>query len=479
MLKLLAVSLSMLFLVGCATTKYNDNQIKEAFKQHVIAIDKVGDLVDSKEISVKSYTTEDQYIDEILNKSKGKIIIYIHGGLNGPGSTNVRLKELSGLMLQDGYYPIFISWRSGPFTTYWDHLVNQRQGENWPIAGALTSPLILASDLGRGLTRLPISWWYQINSYSKGISFDPCSKQNPSERNATTLSCNYISGIPGKDKFGEITKLTPNYDGRTSAERIWDGFIGGAKLFPGLAVVPIADSLATGAWDVMKQRTEVMFTKVKPWKAEGYTSVDSYTKNREGALTKFLTKLSKVENKEIILIGHSMGTIVANKILLQQPDLHFSRIIYMAAACSIKDFQAAVIPYLQNPKHKKTDQNEGTEFYNYTLHPVAENLESYRIVGAGSLLTLIDNVFENQVFENHKTLGKWVNVMNGINFFNVDGIQKQIYLRTMKLDEKFFPIRHGDFDEPKYSGCTMDDGKTYHKCADRPGFWTKDFGKVM
>ena len=69
----------------------------------------------------------------------------------------------------------------------------------------------------------------------------------------------------------------------------------------------------------------------------------------------------------------------------------------MAAACSIKDFQAAVIPYL----HDHAD----TKFFNYTLHPVAENLEShgYGFGGTGSLLNQIDNFYENPVFENQRT----------------------------------------------------------------------------
>ncbi len=248
---------------------------------------------------------------------------------------------------------------------------------------------------------------------------------------------------------------------RSTPKKIFDSIWGFAKLIPGLAVIPFADSFATGAWDVMKQRTEVMFTKAKPWNADGYQSINGYTDIREAGLTKFLKTLEESQNehhKEIILVGHSMGTIIANKILAEHPNIKFSKIIYMGAACSIKDFQVSVIPYLK--------VHADTQFFNYMLHPVAENLEAYWIVGAGSLLTLIDNIFENQVFENHKTLGKWVNVMNGINFFNVGDstLKSRIHLRTMKLD-KNYPTKHGSFDDSEYSE------------NPNKGFWTENFGK--
>ena len=451
-----------LFLNGCASTAPDT--------KHIIAINKHGNPADPNDYqTVLSEEEYQKHLNAVLTTDKNKIIIYIHGGLNTPQSTNTRISQLFKLIDADGYHPIFISWRSGFVTTYLDHLFTQRQGEDWPIAGKFTFPFILMADLGRGFARTPINWWYQTNNYLKGITFDPCefSKLKPNEINAVNINCNYIR--PKMHKFGEITRLTEAYDNRSWLEKSWANVAGGVKLIPGLLAVPFADSLATGAWDVMKQRTEVMFTKAKPWGAKGYKYIDGYTNLREGALTKFLKRLEvEAKNKEIILIGHSMGSIIANKILVQHPNLHFSRIVYMAAACSIRDFQNSVIPYLQNPKHQTT------KFYNYTLHPVAENLESYDFkigsyagvlgVGAGSLLNLIDNFFENPVFENNRTLGKWVNVMNGINFFNIDNIQPRIFLRTMKLDS-FHPITHGGFDDPEFSK------------PPRRGFWTEEFGK--
>ena len=443
--KFLKLIFCTLLFSGCAITSPPKN--------HVIAIDKRGFPVNPENQTVFNAVDYQQHISDVLTTSKDKIIVYIHGGLNTPNSTNKRVRKLSESMLNQGYHPIFINWRSGFFTTYGDHLFNQRQGEYWPTAGLLTFPFIFASDIARGVSRLPMNWWHQIGSYLKGVSFDACNTSSPNEKNAVELNCNYIS----THQFGEITKITDQYDTRSVVKKVGDSTLGGVELLSGLVTAPLFDAAGTGSWDVMKQRTEIMFSKAKPYDATGYNDINSYTDAREGALSTFLKSLEGVTNKEIILIGHSMGAIVANKILIQHPDIKYSRIIYMAAACSIKDFRTSVIPYLNN--------NKNTKFYNYTLHPVAENLEShgYGFGGTGSLLNQIDSFYENPVFENQRTLGKWVNVMNGINFLNVDNVQSQIFLRTMKLD-KAYPTTHGAFDDPEF-------------LVPNKEFWTEHFGK--
>jgi pimeloyl-ACP methyl ester carboxylesterase len=45
------------------------------------------------------------------------------------------------------------------------------------------------------------------------------------------------------------------------------------------------------------------------------------------------------------VIGHSMGAIVANEALRNFPDLRIRNLVYMAAACSIRDFLAVGSPW--------------------------------------------------------------------------------------------------------------------------------------
>ena len=66
-----------------------------------------------------------------------------------------------------------------------------------------------------------------------------------------------------------------------------------------------------------------------------------------------------MRGEEIILIGHSMGTIIANNILARFQELDFRTIVYMAAACTIKDVELVIPPYMQ--------KNPDTTFYSLKL----------------------------------------------------------------------------------------------------------------
>ena len=49
-------------------------------------------------------------------------------------------------------------------------------------------------------------------------------------------------------------------------------------------------------------------------------------------------------------VGHSMGTMVLNELFRVAPDIRAERITYMAAACSIRDFQESLVPYLRRSR---------------------------------------------------------------------------------------------------------------------------------
>ena len=112
-------------------------------------------------------------------------------------------------------------------------------------------------------------------------------------------------------------------------------------------------------------------------------------------------------------------------------------------------------------------ENKNTYFYTYTLHPVNENIENFKIVGGfGSLLTQIDNIYESIPSEDRRTLGRWSNIMNGINYIGSDDpdVKRRLCFRTMPRG-KNYPSEHGDFDEVSFT-----------KTAGR--FWTGELGTV-
>ena len=107
--------------------------------------------------------------------------------------------------------------------------------------------------------------------------------------------------------------------------------------------------------------------------------------------------------QEVTVVGHSMGTIILNRVL-RDTTAKFANIVYMGAACSIDDFTTSVLPYMQRyPK---------AQFYNLSIHPVAEvgEIDMADMPPRGSLLVWLDNFLAHPVTEQERTLGRWENL---------------------------------------------------------------------
>lgn len=412
---------------------------------NIIEINKMGD---AKRPGPGEDMDYEAHIKNVLDThGKTKIAIYIHGGLNTTNDSECRAEKLAENFSAKGYHPIFVHWRSGLGTTYWEHLWNHRQGEYWMIWGPITSPLVLVTDLGTSIFRTPMIWWYQLVSLVRGMGWELPQYANALSVSDKLVVENTIDYDPGVDLRGNGLKNV-------------QGVMGVREFANSMITAPIFDAVGTNAWDVMNRRTDVMFAKpVTNDFLDTYSTISEFNARKTGSLRQFFETLAeahktKLKDVEIILIGHSMGTIIASEVLARRPEINFSKIIYMAAACSIKDYELSVQPYLK--KHPNT------QFYNYMLHPKAENYETHLLGfgGTGSLLVQIDNFYANPVSERERTLGKWENVMNGFNYFSED-IYPQLHFRTMDYETDYKkvifyhsgekakePVKHGDFGDP-------------------------------
>lgn len=412
----------------------------------------------------KNLTREEYqgHLDSVLriDDARGdtvKLAIFIHGGLNTLNSSEKRAEGLLKDFREDGYQPIFIHWRSGFFTTYREHLFNHRQGEHWNFWGPVGFPFVLVADMGRSVFRLPLFISYQTSSYLKAVDADKLLTpltggifRFPGEKNAETISHHLL--------HDSLVDYAVGYDHRSGWRKGFQTLTSGVCLGLSLVTSPLFDGMGTPAWEVMKRRTELLMYTSYP--IHDFASVDDYERQKEGALSLFMERLTqtidslKAAGKTVhpILIGHSMGAIVSNHILSGWPEINFDKVIFMGAACTIKDFQQSVLPYLRD--HPRT------QFYNYTLHPKAEALEShgFGFGGSGSLLIQIDNLYERPISENTRVLGKWQNLMNGIEFLKEDSTARQIHLVTLPFDNAY-PTRHGDFNKrmPKWNRYWRDD----------------------
>ena len=448
-----------------------------------------------------------------------QILIFIHGGMNLPSGAVQRSARLTREIVHKDteFYPIFIDWNSGPVSCWAEHLLFVRQGERHTVLGPLTSPIYLASDIARGVSRAPVVW--SSLSHSSVQQPGPTFKRS-AERKRTVAAQEVLKDNARSSGHGPtVTNMTLDEGDVRNALQRQAGNTHSLFFAPKAATATLIDIIGTGAWDIMLRRANELFEsptrrsdlekhdraavdriaavvdnnehntaagrdtihrlagdlKKDPEPPKKHRGADYLNQARPGAVEQFLIELEKglgphpEERYSITLVGHSMGAIVSNRILINHPKLPFDRVVYMAAACSIKECQAAVGPYLR--------QNKRAHFFNLSLHPYAEVAEAnpsidtskpsakdYALASAGwlvprgSLLVWLDSFFTKPVTLEDRRLGKWNSAIVNAGMFPGE-VRDRVHL-------KMFPI--GDFDQPGKHGAFASERLTTR-------FWKKEF----
>jgi pimeloyl-ACP methyl ester carboxylesterase len=202
------------------------------------------------------------------------------------------------------------------------------------------------------------------------------------------------------------------------------------------------------AWGNMLRRTQVLFSSSDKLK-NNYNNclkIPNAKRARLGGVSALMDQLTAIPNIKFTLIGHSMGAIVISELLRRYPNIDCDNIVYMGAACPVKDLQDTVLPYLEN--HPKTD------FWNLTLHPFGDRQEDtyLSILPKGSLLDWIDDFASDPHTRRNHTLGKWNNLMRCIPIIfrrTPDAVLKRIHIKGFGY-AKGYPQRHGEFDDYEF-----------------------------
>jgi len=421
---LLIIALSVLS--GCASIQHMDQA--DELSSYQLYIDSTGDLLDPR--NEKVIKDEDPYVKNIVDNFKSKksqnpdlkMTIFIHGGLNSFENATDRVKRVKDSMLMDNKYPVFISWRSGGFSNYSDHLVSIRRGEkrNW-FVGGITSPFVFAEDALRSLARAPAST-YNVLFGQNSIRIGKYSKEEQYSDKA----------LAELNKLGFIVYNSPNDTGHGVGDfwSVWNPVK--------LVTAPFVDGLGTGAWNSMLRRTDLVLRR-----NDGFNGISE--EKSDTAVTNFFKRLSSdLNDEELILIGHSMGTIIANNIIARFQELNFKEIVYMAAACSIKDVELVVPPYMQ----KNTD----TKFYSLSLNPYRDMTENSLLdfVPRGSLLVWIDDTLGATNSFQDKTAGFWFNMVRGASeAFKNPSIRNRVHLTQFGIKDGT-PQTHGAFGDYEF-----------------------------
>ena len=178
------LSILLLALLSSACAAPSD-KLLDAASKHTIMTNPEGQLVSPRHYK-RALSDEGNYLQGVINELNTyvnfkdsnplKVLIFIHGGLNQAEDSILRAgcwteviiknlnrfpdceklnyhpQEIQPALGKEGYFPIFINWRSWLISTYGEHLVKVRQGERWsPIAGWLSSPFVFLVDLGRAV----------------------------------------------------------------------------------------------------------------------------------------------------------------------------------------------------------------------------------------------------------------------------------------------------------------------------------------
>lgn len=423
-----------------------------------------------------------------------KILVFVHGGLHSWATSCDTYRCLRRPMEDAGFYPIFIIWDSDLYSSYGDHLWRVRQGEDSPYLAPFTSVFVLPIDLATAFARTPIVWSSELRTDLRTTEW----KDSPQQRDHDAVEKFLTTNQPDSLRLGR--------DYRTFRERAYYGISYGVMFAPKLAVSPIVDGLGSKAWDVMLRRTQTMFHP--PDRVDIYTRLaaernfigledptglpggdrwrdqiigDWYKADPKGmaapiqsepvgAMWRFSRQLrewSQQDHVEVQLFGHSMGTIVLNELIRQVPDLRVTRIGYLAAACTIADWQTSVLRYLRSPT------GLATEFYSVSLHRMREQSERnpgslFDLAPRGSLLDWIDNFLSNPATISSRTLGSWENITRVVPQFASDHdgrtaaetddsemrLLRRIHLHCLDAADISFlkpensqPQKHGDFTE--------------------------------
>ncbi|HUP65599.1 MAG TPA: hypothetical protein VM557_09980 [Thermoanaerobaculia bacterium] len=479
------ILLSLFLATGCKTVILTPPPAKNIlmFDEHGRPLDPTGDCgplpchvdygIESTSFRNFEPAEWDQHIDDVLDSAlaqkptitendpepKRRILIFIHGGLNTDTSTVNRAYQNTA-SISATHFPIFVNWSSSLPSSYRDHLLYLSQGRFHRSRYLLAAPFKLASDLFRSLLRIPEN---MINATSDRLATSPRSPRDvqiarllgePDMNCLQEPQSAIRQEIQDEASFDDGFSVSFGCDCRLpeqhSMTSVADALSWGLNTLRNYIGTPVVDLGGTNTWHTLLRRTAVLYHP-EPVRRGG--------KAVGGGLGDFLQELlTRIEDGEaadweITIVGHSMGAIVLNEMLrhvqefYQQPDYEkrtppVRNIVYMAAACSLRDYHDTVVPYLS--------RNPSARMYHLTLHPISDLSEqSQRIAPMGSLLVWIDRFLSNPTSAQDWTAGRFNNLT-----FTLRGdetprhIRDRIHVRVFRAGFQYAetdPQKHGDF----------------------------------
>jgi hypothetical protein len=373
----------------------------------------------------------------------GRILIFANGGLNSSAFSIERARVQTPCMLRAGYFPMFLVLQTGQYDSYWEGTSRIRDGQ--PTSSIKpTLALDILGDIGEGIARMPARLIEQIVRQIDALTGDAegDSPEAVAEFRELGVNVTFEGADGGGPTFG-------------------DAALGLAATPLKPLTIPLVDAMGDAAWTNMVRRALSALRHPDEFAGSRDPALlDRYPRGT-GAFSMLFAELTRcaahdeecldtamataMADTEITVIAHSLGTIAAGELIRSYPDLPYGRIVYMAAACSTRQFLDTVAPVLA--------ARPSIEFHNLSLHPRADLGDTYGFGTAptGSLLEWIDSMYADVPTMLDRTFGKWRNVAAAVHVFP-DDILDQMTFRVFGFREADpdrndpgDPVSHGDF----------------------------------
>ena len=470
----------------------------------------------AEEMDSRRYYQQLEAISEAVERSPAEpdgpihVLLFFHGGLVSTDAAIEAAKESLGAMRSDmereRFYPIFVNWDTGIPSSWYDHLFRVRHGKENMLKAVSTAPFTLFSDFATALMRYPITGWEQFNETFREIFYPPTPREVPEGWGETVhlddadvetstsekLSAVAVGFVPGLSRI--VTTLfldgigRPSYSNMQRRARLLflrdNDFERGIHLPTGVVsrlmetLRPIKNSRTSAEQREREREIRELQARLRDIRQthNGHGSGGTGAATVEANCAQCASKEELIVNIRrlsdayrvsarfrVTIVAHSMGSIVANELVRRNSDFFFDDIVFLGAACTIRDFARTTLTYVRDRPY--------TRFFNLCLHPLDELNDKYvfATLPFGSLLQWIDVYLTDQKSALDRTLGKWENVVAAlpVTDFLTRDVRERIFVKGFgRSDED--PRDHDDFNKP------------YDKKGNprfqywRPGFWELD-----
>ncbi len=341
-------------------------------------------------------------------RGRYKVLLFVHGGLNTQYETLERVRLGTDRIMEAGYFPVFVNWQSSFARAYAEHLFVLRQGEEWRSSGWVLSPFYLAADLARAAVRLPLQVLVQLKNAGTAIVYTPEHGRIRELSGRLTAPPDPINGAMGTDHRGLPRK-------------VWPSLLHLVTLPFKMATAPVIDAFGTSSWIAMHHAARSLFQPDADLsgRAGNHHGTDACREtDGAGGFAALARRLEEEIAKEperwaVTIVGHSMGTIVMNEMIRRFGKIRYDRIVYMAAACTVRDYEDTIFPYLDAQRAQGVAL---TAVHHLTLHPKAElgEMNLFDLTPRGSLLVWLDDFLTTPANRSDRTAGRWANLVGAL-----------------------------------------------------------------